>query len=51
MSGSEWSVELLSAHDFTAAYHFVTLRGLREEVAKASFELVAIYESESVGPP
>ena len=46
MSGSEWGVELLSAHDFTAAYHFVTLRGLREEVAKASFELLAIYESE-----
>jgi SAM-dependent methyltransferase len=47
LHGSEWSVELLSAHDFNAAYHFVTLRGLREEVARASFELLAIYESEA----
>src|SRR5271169_3819073 len=44
--GPEWSIRPLSTLDFSLMQHFVTLRGLRAELAEASFETLSIWESE-----
>ena len=42
-----WSLAALSAEDFSLVNHFVTLPGLRQEMADAAFDIVAVYESEA----
>jgi SAM-dependent methyltransferase len=44
--GPEWSVRPLATLDFSLMQHFVSLRGLRAELATASLRIVSIYESE-----
>lgn len=44
--GPQWGTRPLAALDFALVQHFVTLRGLREELAGASLEILRIFESE-----
>ena len=46
-TGPDWSLAPLSAEDFCLVNHFVTLPGLRREMAEAAFDIVAVYESEA----
>jgi SAM-dependent methyltransferase len=46
-TGPEWSIALLSVQDFSLVHHFVTLQGVRQEMADLSCTIIAIYESEA----
>lgn len=45
-TGPQWSVRPLATLDFSLMQHFVSLRGLRAELAASSFEVLSILESE-----
>jgi SAM-dependent methyltransferase len=45
-TSDDWSMRPLAALDFALMHHFVTLGGLRNELKRAGFEVVRIYENE-----